>query len=238
MPDLQSPPINKTHTWILVLLFWIIALLVFAVGYMLYGNKPEETKLTVAELVAECTASGFVDAATVPDATTGVCPEPMREIVTFEAPFSAVAFHYYQGWHIYTMADGGTGEEKMYVSIEPLSECTECSGPGLHAATIVVTERKLTQGESGVAQTNLAELKTNGTMTITRDETSSDAKMRVIGWTDNSICDGVGCSTGPHQTFYFEHSGHIVTASLQSADAEALAGWELFIASFDNTLYN
>ncbi len=135
MANLQSPPQSKTHTWIIVLLFWAVALLVFIAGYVLYGNKEEPTPtLSGLALANACVGAGFVDKATV--ATGTDCPAPVNGIV--EGNPLVPGFSYPEGWHVYGAVSylpqgNGTFATMQSTSIDrdPIFYCGDCDGPAI-----------------------------------------------------------------------------------------------------------
>ncbi len=185
MAKLSSPPNSKTHTWILVLLFWVIALLVFIAAYLLYGKGDETAVLSGAELATQCTAAGFVDATTVDDdEEPAECPEP--EDGEVEATASRPGFTYPNGWHVFGRAQFNATDLQtiVYVTPEPVFLCADCDIiiPGVtmttqsnvHAASYLA---EFTDEDLGAYAniTMTTETRSNGTLTIVEGNTTENA---------------------------------------------------------------
>jgi hypothetical protein len=232
MSSLSSPPQNKTHTWVLVLLFWILAIAIFVAGYLVTNSKPQPTILTPTELQAQCTTAGFVDAATITNEGALIdCPEPVTEQLSYTNSFIAISFKYLSGWQLYSFTDGETGNSAIYLDNEPISDCDACSG-GINTP-IAITSRKLAKQEDGLDPfgAKIAQLNTSTAIEITKQTETTGTGL--IAWTDNSPCIDLGCSTGKHEFWFKKIDGWLYSASFNddtttTADNDA---WSLFTST-------
>ncbi len=223
---MNSSP-SKIHTWIIVLLFWIIALLVFGIGYMVYQNQSDDTvDVTTGGAEASCNEA-------VADALAAkVCDVPAQEKATFTDSFMPLTFQYFKGWHIYSYTNGGTGATTVNVSENPLSGCSECSGYTTPHGSINIASRKLTTGETGktVFAKKIADLTADTNITITSQ--SESATGGAVAWADNTPCDGVGCASGKYETWYSSTEKYLFVAGLEAdGSAERSAAWTLFVST-------
>lgn len=217
---------SKTHTVIIVLLMWVVALMVFGIGYMVYQNQSDDT----VDVVTTGGTETSCDEAVADALAAKVCDAPAQEKTTYSDSFMPLSFQYYKGWHIYTFTDGGTGSSKLYMNTKPMSDCSECSG-GLEGI-IGASSRKLAEGETGKTAyaTKLAELKIDTNIVITSQ--SESATGGLLAWTDNNPCDGVGCAEGDHQVWYASSATMLYTAGFEDdGSAEKTAAWTLFLST-------
>ncbi len=138
MPALSTPPVNKTHTWILVLLFWILAISIFVAGYLItQNNQSKIVALSPTELQSQCTTAGFVDKATIQpvvttsSSTTGSCPTPADIIVEANQLFPG--FSYPSGWSVNGGATDPNNSGRYYITVNSgpnLQYCIGCDAPG------------------------------------------------------------------------------------------------------------
>lgn len=225
MPPKKTVAPSKTHTVIITLLMWVVALLVFGIGYMVYQNQSDAAdEMTTGGAETKC------DEAVADALAAKVCDAPAQEKATYSDSFMPLSFQYYKGWHIYTFTDGGTGSSKLYMNTEPMSDCSECSG-GLEGI-IGASSRKLAAGETGkTAYTaQLATLQADANIVITSQ--SESATGGLLTWTDNNPCDGVGCAEGDHQVWYASSAAMLYTAGFEDdGRAERSAAWALFLST-------
>ena len=239
MPPLSTPPINKTHTWILVLLFWILAIGIFIAGYLItQNNAPKIGALSASELQSQCTTAGFVDKAVNPPLATGElegavteCPTPVAEQLTYnDSLFSDLSFKYFKGWQIYTMQNNTRDVTTIQLGLEPLGDCNECGGYR-SPASITITKAKQSAVGSGTAR--IIELKAAQKIDLGTNETKilDTGTLTIITWTDNNPCDGVGCTPGVHSEWIYETSTQVITAAWydNSTTKDDNTEWSLFL---------
>ncbi len=232
MPKLSTPPINKTHTWIIVLLFWILAIAIFIAGYLItQNNAPKIVALSPTELQSQCTTAGFVDKATVDTnaaaTTTNTCPTPEPVKLSYKDSFSGLTFQYYTGWQQYSFSDGPT---TIYMQDGPIEDCKECSG-GINADTKIRIVSTTAATATNEYSTELAALKLDSNIAITTQTNAPTGNL--ITWTDNSICDGVGCTTGKHEAWFLTSGKTFFNANFTddgstTTDNDA---WNLFVST-------
>ncbi len=234
MPPLSSPPVNKTHTWILVLLFWILAISIFVAGYLItQNNAPKIVALSPTELQSQCITAGFVDKATVTDSATPAveCPTPAPEQLTYnDSLFGDLSFKYFKGWQVYTMQDNTRDITTIQLGLEPLGDCNECGGYR-SPASIIITKAKQSAVGSGTAR--ITELKAAQKIDLGTNETKilGTGTLTIITWDDNNPCDGVGCTPGVHSEWIYETNTQIITAAWydNSTTKDDDTEWSLFL---------
>lgn len=203
MPPLSTPPVNKTHTWILVLLFWILAISIFVAGYLItQNNAPKIIALTPTELQSQCTTAGFVDKTTITiddsSTQTQICPTPAPTSKIYSDGLgSPIKFSYPIDWNVYTKSSiDKSGLTTIELSPLPLGDCLECGGYFGNVAIEFSIYHPWAQSNFPISLQNIIDNLTKSGITIT-NQTSTTLSSGILTTLTKTFtgpaCDSPGC---------------------------------------------
>lgn len=122
----KTPPPSRTHTVIIVLLMWVVALLVFGIGYMVYRDQSADA-VDVAKDDTAMSCEERIDAA-LKSATT-VESDVSCATTDSYAGTNGPSFSYPVDWEVFSQAVNGRASTVVYVNRDPVWLCDGCDGP-------------------------------------------------------------------------------------------------------------
>lgn len=226
-PVLQTP--SKTHTWILVLLVWVIALLLFVAGYMIYRDQSNEgldvategAQTSCSEEIADAIKAyqdGKGDEATAAPA----CPTTDSYAIGI-----GPSFDYPITWEVFAQAIEGRSATIIRLSEEPLWLCEGCDGPG-NPIDIEVYGNTTEQSLDAYVASRYSV--GNGYVSTTKGTTTINGAsvLRVKGQYN-------GMWSGPFEDIVYVTDTTIVVASMLNSEGDTSidAAWEVVKNSLD-----
>lgn len=192
---------SKLSTWIVVLLGWVIVLLMFGIGYMVYTNKQPapETEMSATALASACAdvVQQALDAQPVVEPVT--CPT--KE--TYDG-YGDVTFDYPIDWEVFAQSIETAKITIIRLSEDPLWLCDGCDGPG-NALGITIAENT----GAKVLDTVVAEKYTtaNGYTNVTKTPSTFGGKTAMVVKADFS-----GLGSGKVEEILYVTPTKIITA--------------------------
>lgn len=122
---MRASPAPKTHTWILVLLFWAIVLLLFIAGYLVY--RTQETAPVITDVQEASCEEEITDALNAAQDDFACDP-----VVTTDTYTGAIGPHfaYPIDWEVASAAHEDRAATNIYITEDPVWLCNGCDGPG------------------------------------------------------------------------------------------------------------
>lgn len=213
----------KTHTWTLVLLFWVIALLLFVAGYLVYRDHGTP--------VADVTTGGAETSCdeAITDALAAAADEIACEVVvTTDAYTGSIGPHftYPIDWEVVVdQVDLSPVINVLHVSEDPLWLCDGCDGP---ANPIDVTIAENVTADTLDTYVTRRYTAANGYTDITKGTIpiKGVSVLHVKGRFE-------GIWSGAFEEIVYVTDATIVIASGNITDDSAQAAWEVIKNSLD-----